>query len=58
MGGFSFVGLIEKVWFGIFGFYISSILLEDLLCRFGKFDSIDLVWYIWFGKYKLELVAN
>ena len=35
-GGLSFVGLIEKVWFGTFAFYISKIFL-------GRLNFADLV---------------
>ena len=53
----SSVGLIEKVWFGIFFLYILNNLLNRfylidsvLYIWFGKFGYIDLVWYIEFGK--------
>ena len=60
----SFFGLIGKIWFTMLGsvyiwfFTFQTFCEKDLILQiwFEIFDSIDLVWYIWFAK--LGLVAR
>ena len=44
-----FAGLIEKIWFGIFGLVHLVLYISDILL--GRFDFVDAVLYIWFNRF-------